>query len=265
MPGELRSKRLVRRLICLAVLAVPALGPAQGLQDARTIMDSALAELSTHRQVTLVLEGTQDDGGLQRSFTAILAIEFSIRNGRQWVTTELMDYRDGQLIGRIAGDGERFWDYDVKSKVYKSTEYGTAHYVGKERERLFQNLALRMKGDQTVMARLLKDAFGGTLNASAAWLPWRSNSQVTIEGSGIVCRSNAPSPNTTTYRVVQTPGFGWALDGIDYIEEAVVSGRRRITQWRVSIQRDLIPQGTSWFFVPPAGSRAVSVSEVGGF
>ncbi len=256
--------RTVRRLFLLLAVAVPGLVFAQDLQSARVMMEGALAELATHKQLTLVLSGTENDGGREHKFSAVLAIEFSIQNGRQVAKMELLDYRDNQLQKRVAADGERFWAYDLKGKVYTSTEYGTAAYVGKEKERLFQNMLLRMKGGQTFLARLVKDAFGGTLNASSAWMPWRPNAKVSVQGENIVCASTAPTANTLTYALEPVIGFGYALKGVDYTEETLISGRVRSTQWTVSIFRDQLAQGTSWVFVPPAGSRAVSVNEIGG-
>ncbi len=255
--------RTVRRLFLLLTVALPGLVLAQDLQSARVMMDGALAELATHNRLTLVLNGTENDGGKLHSFSAVLKVGFSIQTGRQLVQMEMLDYRDDQLRKRVAGDGERFWAYDLIGKVYTSTEYGTVAHAGKERERLFQNMLLRLKGEQTFLARLVKDAYGGTLNASTAWMPWRSSSTVSVQGENIVCTSTAPSPNRLTYSLQQTPGFGFTLMGVDYFEEARIGSKVRTTQWTVSIYRDHIPDGTSWVFIPPVGSRAVSVSEGG--
>jgi hypothetical protein len=255
--------RTVRRLFWLLAFGMPGLVSAQDLESARVMMDGALTELGTHNRLTLILNGTENDGGKVHSFSAVLKVGFSLVTSRQVVQMELLDFRDNQLRKRVAGDGERFWDYDLMGKVYTSTEYGTARYAGKERERLFQNMLLRLKGEQTFLARLIKDTYGGTLNASTAWVPWRPSSSVSVQGENIVCTSTAPSPNRLTYSLQQTPGFGYTLMGVDYFEEALVGNKLRTTQWTVSIMRDHIPDGTSWVFVPPVGSRAVSVSEGG--
>ncbi len=253
----------VRRLFCLLAVAVPGLVLSQELQSARVMMDGAMAELATHDRLTLVLSGTEDDGGKHHTFSAVLKVGFSIQNGRQVAQMELLDYRDDQLRKRVAGDGERFWAYDLIGKVYTSTEYGTASYTGKEKERLFQNMLLRLKGEQTFLARLVKDAFGGSTGARSAWVPWRPNSNVSVRGEDIVCASDAPTPNRLTYSLEQTPGFGFSLKNVSYFEETRISNRVRTTQWTVSIFRDHLPEGTSWLFVPPVGSRAVSVNEGG--
>lgn len=256
--------KTVRRLFCLAAVVLPGFVLAQDLPLARTMMDGAMAELSGHSRLTLILNGTETDGGNQHTFSAVVAIEFGFNNGRQSVRTEVLDYRDNQLRKRVAGDGERFWTYDLIGKVYTSTEYGTAPHAGKERERLFQNMLLRLKGEQTFLAKLLKDTYGGTLNAATAWTPWRPNAQVKVESENIVCTATAPSPNRLTYSLEKTPGFGYSLKSVDYLEETRISGRVRTTQWTVGIYRNWLPDTTSWTFVPPAGSHSVSVSEIGG-
>jgi hypothetical protein len=254
----------VRRIFGLIVLGLPGLALAQDLATARIMMDGALTELSGHSRLTLALNGTEKDGNRTKTFSAVLAVAFTIQNGQQKVHCELLDYRDNQLTNRSAGDGERFWDYDVRGKAYTSTEYGTARFVGAERERLFQNMMLRFEGEQTFLAKLLRDTYGGKLKASTAWLPWRPSANVSVQGESIVCSATIPSPNRLTYYLQKENGFGWALNSADYHEEAVISGRTRVTQWTVSIYRDYLPQGTSWLFVPPAGSRALAVNEAGG-
>jgi hypothetical protein len=237
---------------------------AQDLTTARLRMDGALAELASHERLTLVLNGTEKDGNRDHSFSAVLAMAFSIQNGRQVVNLELLSYRDDQLVRRAAGDGERFWDYDVRAKTYTSTEYGTATHAGKERERLFKNMLLRFKGEQTFLARLTKDAFGGDMNAPTAWMPWRPNANVSVQSNDIVCTTTVPNRNVLTYSLQPEVGYGWSLNSVTYYEETVISSRTRVTQWNVTIFRDQLPQQTSWAFVPPPGSRAVAVQEVGG-
>ena len=227
------------------------------------MMDGALAELASNQSLTMVLTGTETDGNKTHTFNAVLASSFSIANGQQLAQLELLDYRDNQLQRRVAADGVRFWDYDVRGKTYTSTEYGSGRFAGSERERLFQNMLRRLKGEKTFLARLMQDAYGGKLNARTAWLPWRPNASVSVQGDSIVCTTSIPNPNVLTYTLQREVGFGWSIASIDYYEETVISSRTRITRWNVAFYRDSIPQGTSWQFVPPAGSRALAVDEGG--
>ena len=225
------------------------------------MMDGAMAELATHNQLTLVLNGTETDGQNQHALYASVAVSFMSLNGRIVPRMEVLSFRDNLLLSRSAADGERFWNYSLSDKAYTSTDYATASYVGKERDRLFQNMLLRSKSDQTFLAKLLKETFTSSVNSRTSWLPWRPNAAVQVSGTDIFCNSTVPNASQLTYNLQADQGFGFLMLGAQYFEQSTISGRTRTTQWTLSILRDQIPQGTSFVFVPPAGSHAIAVDE----
>lgn len=263
---ELRSKKDVKRIWALFVVSLPGLALGQDLQTARMMMDGAMAELATHTDLTLVLDGTETDGQVQTTFRAMASVNHVLLNGRNVPRIEFLKYQGNQLLTRAAADGERFWNYDLIKREYTSADYATAAFIGKERERLFQNVLLRSKDEQTFLAKLLKDTYSAGVGQRSNWQPWRPSAVVKIEGESIVCTSTVPAPGRLTYIMKNEPGFGWRLNGAEYLEESTISGRLRTIQWTVTIFRGQLPQGTSFLFVPPTGARAVAVNETrGGF
>jgi hypothetical protein len=229
-------------------------------------MDAAMAELAAHSDLTLVLEGTETDGQNQVAIRAMASVNHAVISGRSVPRIEFLRYQGNQLLTRAAADGERFWNYDLAKREYTSAEYGTAAFAGKERDRLYQNVLLRSKDEQTFLAKLLKDTYSGGFGQRSNWQPWRPSADVKVEGENIVCTSTVPASGRLTYMMKLEPGFGWRLNGAEYLEQSTISGRTRTVQWTVTIFRDQLPQGTSFLFVPPAGSRGVAVNEArGGF
>ena len=245
---------------------------ADDLLLARSMMRSAMNELGSHELLTIVVTGVETDGDKKTEFRLDLAVRFSLLavgdSFRQVAQLELLSYRDGQLTYRAAGDGDRYWHYDLAKRQYTSTEYGTVKYVGRERSRLFKNMLVRSQGAQTFLSRLMADAFvtglAGSGATRSAWLPWRPTSTVTVSGSDVVCYSGIPSQSRLTYILESGTGFRHWLRGASYIEQSTISGRKRTVQWQALIVPDEIPRDTSFEFVPPEGSRAVSVEEAGG-
>ena len=264
-----RSKPIVKRAFVLVASFIASICVADDLATARLMMDRAHAELGTHRSLTVVLSSRVTDGQAVRNERIELAVMFSTRpvetSFKQLAQLELLEYRDGVLLSRIAGDGVRYWEYDVAKNQYSGTEYGSARHVGNERNRLFQNLVRRSTGARAFLARLLADGFGTTSvlpsAGNRAWFPWRPNAVVSMNGNNIVCDATTPTPNRLTYILEPAPGFGYSLKGAQYIEQTSISGRTRTTEWTVTIYPDTIPKDTSFEFVPPQGSRSVSVEE----
>ena len=77
----------------------------------------------------------------------------------------IQEYRDSQILTRSAADGQRFWNYDVRDREYTSSPYATAGFVGNEKDRLYQNLVLRSKGAQNLLAHLMRDTYTGDLSS----------------------------------------------------------------------------------------------------
>lgn len=248
-------------------MLVPGLSLAQDYEAAKAVMDGALAELATQSRLTMTLTGIEADGQKKTPLYVSLGLETFIVDNRPVPFLEVMDFRSNQIVSRSAADGQRFWNYTVADRTYTSADYATAPFVGKEKDRLYQNLVLRSKGPQAFIARLMKDAYVGGELTRANWSPWRPNSTVTFDAAGnVVCTSNLPNPSTLTYILSRNAGGTFVLDGAQYVETSVISGRTRSTTWTLTITRGQYPQGTSFQFVPPQGSRAIAISEArGGF
>lgn len=224
-------------------------------------MATALARLAASSQAMFALTGTETDNGASHAIQTVVSIDLS--SGAPKI--EVLEYRDSALVSRIVGDGERLWKYDIAKNTYKSSNYGTAEYSGKERERLFGLLALRATDHQTFLAHLLNDTFGsGAQSVASSWKPWRPNSQVALAGTNIVCASDQPFSNTLTYIIVDVEDVGLTLMGADYFSESVISGRSRTMHWQVAVFAAQLAQGAVFTFVPPQGSKAVASGGPGG-
>ncbi|HXH60809.1 MAG TPA: hypothetical protein VNI20_05565 [Fimbriimonadaceae bacterium] len=255
----------MKRLFLLLGLVVAGGVRADDLQLARQIMDGTMAELASHSDVWVVLSGTQTDGTTKTTFRYDLSIHHAPVNSRIVTWMELLDWQNGNLANRYAGDGTRFWTYNLGRKEYTSADYSTSLYPGKEQQRLFQNLLRRSQGPETFLARLMIDSYMKfSTGQGSAWMPWRPSAQVAVGPNTIVCSSTSPVSNTLTYGFKQVPSIGYVFTGAEYYEETVVSGKTRTTTWQVQVFQDQVRQGSIYTFVPPVGSHAIAVSEAGG-
>ena len=226
------------------------------------MIDGALAELASHNSFTVVLIGKETDGDVETGIRIDLAYSHSFVGGKPVAQIELLNIRGNDLVSRIAGDGDRMWTYYVAKNQYSSSEYGTGEYLGRERTRLFQVLAKRSDGAQTFISRLLIDTFAHDVKSSSLWMPWRPSSTVTLNPAGnIVCDSSTPSPSQLTYFIAKDEFFRYRLSSVKYFEQSRISGRLRTIEWEATIYRDWVPKDTSYYFVPPKGSRAIAVSQ----
>lgn len=229
------------------------------------MIDGAMAELASHNRFTVVLIGKETDGDVETGIRIDLAYSYSIVKGKPVSRIELLNMRGDALVSRIAGDGDRVWNYDVVRNQYSSSEYGTGNFIGRERERLFQVLAQMSDGAQTFVSRLLIDSFARAGISRSQWMPWRPSSTVSLDPAGnVVCESSTPSPSQLTYVLAKDPFFRYRLTSAKYIERSQISGRPRTIEWEATIYPDWIPKDTSYDFVPPKGSRPVSVSQAHG-
>lgn len=256
------SKGNVKRalVLLLSLLAVSAW--ADDLLLARRMIDGALAELATHSKFTVVLLGKETDNKVETGIRIDLAYNYTIVDNRPVAKIELLNIRGDGLVSRVAGDGERVWNYNVAKNSYSSSEYGTGQHIGKERTRLFQVLAKRSDGAQTFISRLMLDTFARDGRTGSRWNPWRPNSTVTVGPSGnIICDSNIPHLGRMTYILAKDRLFGYRLVGVKYYEESQISGRLRTIEWEATIYTEWVHKDTSYIFVPPKGSRSISVNE----
>ncbi|MCH8978574.1 MAG: hypothetical protein IH945_04940 [Armatimonadetes bacterium] len=258
--------------LALVFVSAASLSMADDLSSARTMMRSAMNELGSHEELSIVVTGLETDGDKETEIRMELAVRFSLVSVgdifRQVAQLELLSFRDKELMYRVAADGDRYWHYDLAKRQYTSTDYGTAKFVGQERSRMFKNLSVRSQGVQTFLSRLMADAFVSNFadgnSSRSAWLPWRPNSTVTVNGSDVVCDSGIPSQSKLTYILEPGDRIGHWMKGATYFEQSTISGRKRTVRWQAVIFRGKIPRDTSFEFVPPPGSRAVSVAEAGG-
>ena len=264
--GELRSKFTVRRRIALLAALIPVFASADDLAMAKQMMGSALGELAGQTRLTVVLSGIETDGTRKNSIYVALALDTYMVDNRPVPYLEVTEYRNNELLTRSAADGTRFWNYDLKDREYTSVDYATASFVGKEKERLYQNLMLRSKGASNLVARLMKDVYTGDINTRSNWQPWRPGATVTLDDAGnIVCDSAIPNTNKLTYVMARTQ-FGYTLEAMKYYEESKISDRWRTSTWDVTIHRSYLPDDVSFQFVPPKGARAIAINEArGGF
>ncbi len=253
-----------RTFLVLTVLA-GCLVHADGLMAARGLMASVLAELATHTTVTFEMTGVLIDEGNSRPIFSTITFDTAVIDGQSVTRLELLETIDGLLVSRTVADGTRMWSYDVASNSYKSSNYATEAFAGKERDRLFRLMALRTKDSTTFFERVLNDTYGGRAPLVVSnWTPWRPNSTVSISGNNVICGSLQPFTNQLTYVIKEEEGGVLILLGADYYEESVISGRTRTVHWQLRVKSYEIPEGVSFAFVPPAGSRAVAAGEPGG-
>ena len=256
---------MIRRISIALLVVLCAHASADDIVAARKMMSGAIAELSTQRKFTMVLTGTELDKGVQSQIQITVAVQFTVEDKRQFARVETMSYRDGTLVHRFAGDGQRLWTYDVLKKEYSSVDYGVvATPIQGMRHRLFQTMNTFGRGPYTLLTRILMDAFGENAtnvgNIRTQWVPWQPMAEVKVSGENIVCTASKPVPSQLVYVLESDPVFGFRLKGLDYYEQVKIAGRWRTRRWQVTIRRDYMPSDTSFGFVAPRGSRAVSVN-----
>lgn len=254
----------------LGGLAMASFASADDLVLARSMMAEALYELSGHSRVTIDIQGKEAYRGLESPFRVTIALGGATMSGVNTSLFEAAFTRNGYLTHRLAGDGQLLWFWDHEAKTYSSSRYqredATSAYTD-YRHRLLQAIQRRSAGPSTWATHILMDAFGaGTTNVSnlsGNWRPWQPMASTFVTSGGstatISCSVTTPYPQTFAYWL-DNSGSGYRLTGGEGRQSATINGSLREVEWQATITRGALPVDFNSRFVPPAGSRSVSVS-----
>lgn len=258
----------VLSVLCLAVVGARADDSAL----ARQMMAGATAELASNQMVSVQIAGTETIDGEAVPIWLSASISIEVVDEVPMIYLEVLTYRNNELQYRLAGDGTYLWSYDPVKKEYSSAAYGSTSGTqpSNMRQRLFQIAAVRCRGASTFLIKLLQDAFGPPADTfgllSERWVPWMATANVTVNGSTILCESDAPTPSELVYTLEADPDYGYRLLGADFFRDLSTDSQSRIVEWTAQVFRDQLPDDVDFGFVPPPGSRAVAAAlpQVGG-
>ncbi|MBS1712721.1 MAG: hypothetical protein JST30_00140 [Armatimonadetes bacterium] len=244
------------RLSVLVVALLPGIGAAQ--MGPQGMMVQALGRIASSDQIAVEATGTEKRGTTLVELKSTVGLLYRPAEGR--VLIEVLNFENGKLVGRIAGDGLRLWSFDGRANTYSSYGYGTedkgldANWSAK----FFQSLRLRTNGPSAFATKVLDDAMHLGTKATA-WLPWIPTATVERQENSIVCNAGNPAPNTTTYFLDGDDESGYSLTAARFVQ---AGGQPK--KWDLTFTLGTLPENTEFGFVPPRGARMVSVGQATG-
>jgi hypothetical protein len=227
-------------------------------------MNAALGDLSLNTGFRLYVYGIETYAGREESILVDTYFSRKVTTaGGSETMVDVWAYRGAKLQLRLVGDGVTFWAYEPARNQYYSAPYGRFDGAnpGDYVPTLMNLLNGRARGDSAFPAKLLQQAFG---KATPAWTPWPANATVTVEGNYVVCSTGQPVDQQVTYTVSSTEE-GHRLDGVHFWSRTMVGRKSRLIEWTMQVYREPfeLPEGV-FKFVPPKGSRAISLPNTGG-
>lgn len=245
----------MRPLVIVAAF-VPGLVGAQATPQ--SMMTQALSRIASSDKIAVEATGTEKRGTTLVELKSTVGFYYRPAEGR--VLIEVLNFEDGKLTGRVAGDGLRLWSFDGRANTYSSYGYGTedkgldANWSAK----FFQSLRLRTSGPAAFAAKVLDDAMHLGTKASV-WSPWVPTATVERLENTVVCNAGNPAPNTTTYFLDGDDVSGYTLTGARFVQ---AGGQPK--KWELTFTLGALPENSDFGFVPPRGARMVSVGQATG-
>ena len=218
-------------------------------------MVQALSRLASSDKIAVEATGTEKRGTNQIQLKSTIGLLYRPAEGHVFV--EVLNFEDGKLIGRIAGDGIRLWHFDGRANTYSSYAYGSED-KGLDvswSAKFFQSLRLKSTGPAAFAAKILDDAMNIGTKATA-WLPWVPTATVERYDNTVVCNAGNPAPNTTTYMLDGDDSNGFSLTSAQYVQ---AGGQPK--KWDLTFTVGALPEHTEFGFVPPRGARMVTIGQ----
>lgn len=263
------KKALMVSLLSVAAAVLAPVATAADIDTARTMMAPALSDLGMMTRSAIILQGTEDVGGVTTTVDARIAVLRQLQSdGTIRTYTEISTLKNGVEVQRIVGDGYRMWAFDTARNQYSVYRYdietgaqgrnpeGAAANLFKAAKRL-TNQGVNMLLQTMVEA---EHARNNVTSFYTRWNPWAPTATVTLNGTGFRALLASPKYVDLNYDISNpNPGVYLLLGFNGYAEEREGSNVKAI-QWQATVVRDAYPPSVDLTFAPPAGAKPVSIN-----
>jgi hypothetical protein len=234
----------LRTLLCVAAAALVSSAFAQVLGPVGDPdVEAALTTLRQQNEIFLQLTGTVMQGS---TTTPISCDEFwsqsSSSAGTPFVQSELLEYRGGNLVGRVVADGTSVWKYNLVAHEYRTSLYGRYGDGPVPDTYLTDALTdLRSSSNEygAFCTRLLTQIFGGGHSEAAyqTWLPGATvvevaNTLIPNEFD-VIYSLGSPVRRKLTFRLTIID-YTTQLIGIDYLDIAKMGSQQKVVAWTMT-------------------------------
>ncbi|HWA83368.1 MAG TPA: hypothetical protein VG820_08050 [Fimbriimonadaceae bacterium] len=276
------------RFAAIALLAVAAGSAYAQLNPDEKNIGAAFSLLRQNGEIMLELNGTEQVGARTTNLYSNAYFKWDSLNPDSFAKSEINDFVNNVHTHRIVGDGQTLWSYDFNQNAYSAFHYGA--YSGPPPEgfrlNLLQEMTSASKGQTVVLARMLREIFGGVTAQYTTWLPMAT---VTWVGKGTTTESlKDPIANRTyvasdqdafvvyTYatRPQRSASFHltradltqpWSLSEIYYADlQRINASNSRFVDWTITVHTSAFPFEATYIFKPPTTARPIANVKGGG-
>ncbi len=238
-------------------------------------MDKVLFRMQGAEYIGSITTPIQSDLFWNRPITAIPAQDLQI---------ELIEARNLVQTRRIVADGRHLWTVDLTKPQYSVARYGSygAAMPTDYDSNALQSFNLSANGQSALLARMVREIWGGTTSQYRPWIPSSTNrSEFTIQGGATYADPVVPtrvyvSSLTKKYFVywltksgVKTRSLTFEMDfnntttnfdltAIYYSDNSAMGSTNRLTDWKMTVYTGILPASGNFAFTPAAGWRAVA-------
>lgn len=240
-------------------------------------MPQALKQLRQSSAMEITLTGNEWNGNRRTELwaRANVSITFSA-SGREVRQVELVDFRDGRLQQRVAGNGATLYAYDPAKNEYLVSDYNaTGQKPGDIAARVAMGVQRVGKGLNASLARLYADIYGPN-TVFRSWTPgfggrWHTDgimkdpvnpgvSYMAVPRGDYFALFHADNPNrrSMAFRFDSNN----QLTGIWLNELSQVGSKQRLVEWSATFRPMPSLPSALFEFLPPQGSRAITGPEL---
>lgn len=259
-------------LLSLAALCAVTVSNADDLVQARTMMASAMLELSSHQRIGFYLHGEVWTGGKGTETFTQADLDTRIVNNKfnpkfeLWNATKPSGSNDpSTLTDLVLGDGALFWKWDPSRKQYGTVRYGNDE-TGSPPEATNNMLKIarsQTRGEGVFLVSMLQDAMNPS-GLDQRWQPLLTMGTTTIDQNKIIVESGSPVDKRIIY-FLTPPDVNqplWRIQGVAYWQQDDVGGVLRTRSWQISaiyLDDDTHSPAYGFSFAPPAGAIPISL------
>lgn len=222
--------------ILLAVSAASFGLPALSIDD----VSRSIAELGHEPTYALILTGVQKTPRSENNFA--VTCYFRSQQGTTPPKVEIYSTIEGVQDRMWVADGENFSRYDARTNRYVLSPY-------KSTDELMARLGALVNGNAAMAARLIRDS-----NRAGTWTPWLPTGDESVDRNSVLLSLGDPVHTVYGFEFgFPAPPELPILRAIGYAETRGASS----LQWRMKIQRGILPDTATFKFNPPAGAKPV--------
>jgi hypothetical protein len=233
----------LRTLLCTTAVALVGLVSAQSQLGAVGDPDvqAALTNLRQQPNIFLRLQGTVTTGNVSHLIDCDQFWSQSTgASSVPLVQSELLEYQDNKLVGRLVADGTTVWTYNLIAREYQSGLYGRYDTGPAPANYLRDVLAIMRSGANSYgsfTTRLLDQTYSGMQPTYQTWLPGATVTETTNPNDptkfDVVYTLGNPARRQVIFHM-STATNQTELLSIDYQGVSTVGAQSRVITWTLT-------------------------------